>query len=740
MNPFFQRKIILKGTVEGVGMRPALFRLARLFGLHGHVVNRANRVELLLQGRREDVERGFRRITAFLPPGARLETPLEIKDSFIARTTGEFRILTDDSEAGINLLTPPDLTMCPKCRAEINDPGDRRYRYPFNSCGECGPRASVIRALPYERMNTAWKDFPLCDDCRREYENPGDRRFHIEGISCPKCGPCLNPSLETALAVLEAGGITAIKGVGGFQLLADPRNDSAVRKLRKFKNRPEKPLALMARSLETVRKYCAVTPVQEELLASPAAPIVLLEWTAEALPLLNPDNPREIGVMLPASPLHELIMNDFSGDLLIATSGNRHSEPPALTNEEAAGRLAGVDCILTHDRDIYYRHDDSLAVENYRRPQYWRRGRGLRWSTCDYHPQLKRNVLALGAALKNTFAMGGRDFLFMSPHHGDLEDADAAAGWEKALTQMLEQASVRPDAVAVDLHPDYYSTRYGEKLADKLGVPLVRVPHHYAHALAGLLESRCENALALVFDGNGLGPDGTLWGAELLSVSRTEGGKRLAAWDAVPLPGGELAIREPWRQLEARLHLAGMPADPMIVQQCEKNLNAPPSHAAGRLFDAFAAMQGIAPRRISYEGQGAIRLEAQARREKKWDGVIYPWRSSERSGVLYLDWSPLFCGETISASPALSFHRSVAAAAAEMVEYGLEIRDCDTVILTGGVFQNRLLTGLTAAALEARGLKVFIPGLIPPNDAGISIGQSYWAGLNFYISGVDYLF
>jgi hydrogenase maturation protein HypF len=738
MVPVFQRSIILRGIVEGVGMRPALFRLARRFGLHGYAVNRANRVELVLQGRQEDVEQCFARLETALPPGARLEAPPEFQDEWIGQTDGAFRIRSAGQEAGINLLTPPDLAMCPRCRAEMNDPADRRYRYAFNSCGECGPRASVSRILPYERRNTAWHDFPLCADCRREYEDPADRRFHIEGISCPNCGPRLTPSLESALGVLANGGIVALKGVGGYQLLADPRNPAAVRKLREFKQRPEKPLALMARSLDSLRKYCAVTPLQEELLASAAAPIVLLNWTAEPLELLNPDNPREIGVMLPSSPLHELLLNGFSGELLIATSGNRHSEPPALDGQEAAERLAGIDCILSHDRAIYWRHDDSLAVENLGRPQYWRTGRGCRWSVPGFELP-DRRVLALGGALKNTFAMSGNGSLFMSPHHGDLEDLDTASGWEKALEQTLALVREPLDAIAVDLHPDYYSTRYGEKLAARLGAPLVRVPHHYAHALAALFESRKEKALALVFDGNGLGPDGALWGAELLSVSRGEGGRRLATWEAAPLPGGELAIREPWRQLAGRLHAAGLPTDPMIARQCEKRLNTPFSHAAGRLFDAFAARLGIAPRRISYEGQSAIRLETAARRENPRDAVIHPWHAREQDGIWYIDWAPMFRDETRTSAPAFSFHRTVAAAALEMVKHGLKHGSYDTVLLTGGVFQNRLLTELTAELLGQYGLETFIPERIPPNDAGISAGQSCWSGLNFKISGVHYL-
>ncbi len=721
-----ERRITLRGVVEGVGMRPALYRLARKHHLGGSVVNRAREVELRLRGDRKSIERCWRELPAALPPGARLEAPPEFHDEAYEGEPGEFRILAGEGEATpVNLLTPPDLAMCPRCRAEVFTPGNRRYRYPFNSCGDCGPRASVVETLPYERERTAWRDFPLCPECRREYENPDDRRFHIEGISCPVCGPRLEGlSLEEAGALLQRGEILALKGVGGYQLLADPFQPEAVTALRSLKNRPDKPLALMTRSLETLKQYGTLSPLEEEMLASPGAPIVIVHWRQEPPEGIAPDHPREIGIMLPSSPLHELLLDAFGGDFLIATSGNRRSEPPALDN--AAGANLGAAGVIAHNRLILHRFDDAVAMMNADRPQLLRRGRGTLPLTFTEPPRFQRGVAALGAALKNTFVLAGPDSFFLSPHYGELEEAAAALLWERELERALKRSPEPVEAVAVDLHPDYYSTRFGEALAERLGVPLIRVPHHYAHALAGLLESGFERAHALVFDGNGFGPDGLLWGAELLTVGLNGEHRRRATWEPVPLPGGELAIREPHRQLAGRRFAAGLPVDDLTRFQCEKGVNAPRSHAAGRLFDAFAALIGVAPERISYEGQAAIRLEAAARGET-WNGRILPFATREGGGVLRIDWSPLF-RDPLPESPALSFHHTVAAAALAMAEFAGERLP---VILTGGVFQNRLLTELVAAGLSRQGFTPWVPSQLPPNDAGIAAGQAVWAGLNF---------
>ncbi len=736
---YLQRTIILRGVVEGVGMRPALFRLAHAFGLHGSAVNSAASLELVLEGDPGAVEACCAALEISFPPGSRVEHPLQIRDRWIESTRGAFIIADSPANArGVNLLTPADRAMCPMCREETFNPADRRFLYAFNSCGECGPRASVIDALPYERRNTAWRDFPLCPDCRREYEDPADRRFHIEGISCPRCGPRLDGNLAEAAEMLKKGGLLALKGVGGFHLLADPRSPEAVKRLRVFKHRPRKPLALMARSLEILRRNAVFDMEEEKLLASPEAPVVLLHFPEEPWPAVNPDRPWEIGVMLPSSPLHEILFHHFDGDFLIATSGNRASEPPALDGKEARRNLEGVDFVVDHNREILWRHDDSLAVVHAGTPQFWRRGRGAPWRIDFRKLPFDRRVLALGGALKNTFAFTGGGALLLSPHHGELEDAATELAWEHAVQKTLEQLTEAPEVLAFDLHPDYASAIFGRKLANKLGIPAIAVPHHYAHALAGWLEDGAEEEiLALVFDGNGLGPDGLLWGAELLFVG-PESGRRLATFAAAPLPGGERAIREPYRQLAGRRFAAGLGTDPEIDFQCRNNVNAPQSHAAGRLFDAFSAHIGIAPARVSYEGQAAILLESRALREGAWSGKILPWREDIRSSCLYMDWTPLFLDTELSATPALDFHRTLACAAKRMADYGRARTGGRRVLLTGGVFQNRLLTRLVLEELRRSDFEVILPSLIPPNDAGLAAGQCVWSGLHFRISGVNY--
>ena len=752
-------------------MRPALYRFSVEHGLKGYVCNHSGFVKLLWQGDAPRIEQAFAELVGAFPGGSRVEFPPAFTDSEADCIYSDFSIVKEEgtSPARVNRLTPPDRAPCAECLAEIRSSAGRRSAYAFNGCAECGPRATVIERLPYDREHTAWRDFPLCPDCLKEYENPADRRFHVEGISCPKCGPRLklldssgcelsvSDPLAESVAVLERGGILALKGVGGFQLLADPRSADAVRRLRKLKHRREKPLALMGRSADAVRSFFHADELQMEALEAPAAPIVLLRWRNGGRyhpDLLSPDNPAEAGVMLPASPLHELLMQRFSGEFLVATSGNGGGEPPALDQESAVAALHGaVDGFLTHDRRICWRHDDSLGAVNGGRFQLWRRARGYEWSL----PwRIPRRVVALGGLWKNTFAVADRDMFLLSPHHGGLEDAANADAWEQALMRILALSGGKADAVAVDLHPDYFSSIAGERLARREGLELCRVPHHYAHALAGLLEYGGNEALALVFDGTGLGPDGRLWGAELLDVSLDHGGRRLATWEAAPLPGGELAVREPWRQFAGRCFAAGMTRErvkgilpeyadklELLEYQCKANLNTPCSPSAGRLFDAVSALLGVAPERISYEGQAAVRLEAAAQNGKQTGNGFVPYDGKEKDGVFMIDWTPLFgdCS-MMRRLTARGFHEAVADAAVSMVEFALSKRRGDagapSVILTGGVFQNRLLTELVTERLASRHIEVFLPREVPPNDGGISVGQALWSGLHFHISGVNY--
>ncbi len=758
-----QQKVLLRGIVEGVGMRPALFRLARKLRLAGWVRNRSREVEVLWQGGAADLARARRELVGALPPGSRIDI-LEFgpPEAVTAREyCGEFSIREEAGAAGsVNLLTPPDRALCAACRTELYECNDRHFHHAFNGCAACGPRATVIDSLPYERQATAWRDFPLCPACRYEYENPADRRFHIEGISCPECGPVLEllapdgapvasaeAALEAAASALRAGKILALKGVGGFQLLADPRCREALTALRKRKHRPDKPLALMAADPETVSRYFTLSPALREALEDPAAPIVLAPWRAGGdfhPELLAPDRPEEAGVMLPASPLHELLMRSFGGPLLVATSGNAAGAPPALTTEAALRELAGIaDLFLTHNRAIRWRHDDSLAVENGGVSQLWRRARGCGWALEHVSGgDVRRPVLALGGAQKNTFAAAGRGWLLLSPHHGELEAEAAAAEWEEALRRTVSQLAETPECIAVDAHPDYYSSLFGRKLAQEWALPLVAVPHHAAHALAGLYESGFPEALALVFDGSGWGMDGTLWGAELFRIGRESGIRRLASFAPVPLPGGAAAIRDCRRQWLGRLWAAGVPefeaarqctlpvpVVETLYRQCAAGVNAPLSSAAGRLFDAFAARLGLAPERVSYEGQAAIRLEAAAWREPAGSVRPFPWEKRIENGLLRIDWTPLWHEPlTRHVSPARDFHGAVTDAALAMLEHAGEALP---VLLTGGVMQNRLLTALLAEELRKRGRCCWLPRRIPPNDGGIAVGQIFWDGWNF---------
>lgn len=767
------------GVVQGVGFRPTVYRLALLAGLGGSVQNRTGVVRIVLEGPTDRVDAFLRDLPARLPPRARIDGCRTLSTDAIPPAPGvpPFSIRESEFDLPARPSVPVDLAMCPACREEIFDPSDRRHGYAFTTCCDCGPRYTVIESCPYDRLRTTMRAFPLCDDCRREYADPSGRRFHAESIACPACGPRLwiagadgHPldaaPLPRARAALAEGAIVAVRGLGGFLLAVNALSPDAVRRLRDRKRRPHKPFAVMAPDLETARRYCEVPEAAAALLESPLAPIMILQPRGDSpapVGLLSPDA-ATLGLMLPTSPLHLLLARPLPGDpvppfdLLVMTSGNRSGAPICLNNEEALDALSGVaDFFLLHDRAIELRADDSLVALRGGRPQVWRRARGYAPDALRLRRSLRRAVLAMGAELKNAIAVAAGDEVFLSPHIGDLEAPEAVEHLRKVADRLPEFLRIRPDVVAVDLHPDMHSTRLGHEIARRLGVPVVRVQHHHAHAAACLAEHGVDEALALVFDGTGLGVDGSIWGAEVLHLAGDAAYRRIGSFVPAPLPGGDASVLDPRRQLVARWASMGLPADraacerlsvaepaaALWTRQAESGLNSPASHAAGRVFDAFAAALGIAPTRVSYEGQTAIRLEGVAARACA-AGTPIPqlpgdvpagFASRTEGGMLWIDWAPLFRGlraqaprESDVAGLALAFHEAVARAALCMAEHGRNVTACGVVALTGGVFMNKILHERASALLETAGFRVLTHAAIPPNDGGIAFGQAIVAG------------
>jgi len=779
----------IKGVVQGVGFRPALFRLAREASLSGWVQNRSGTVRLSLEGAESQIDEFLQTLPGRLPAVARIDSITQVEkqaaaDAAAARSHS-FAILESEGDGSVTPLIPADLAMCADCRAEIEDQNSRRYGYAFTTCTNCGPRYTVVDGMPYDRERTSMARFPLCPACRREYEDPGDRRFHAETIACPACGPVLtfsdirgrdvagNP-LKNARRELARGSIVAVRGIGGFLLTVDAFDRDALTRLRERKTRPHKPFACMAGDLETVRRICELPPAAEELLTSVQSPIVILDIREKPdlpqrlpLDLISPDT-RTLGVMLPTSPLHHQLFAPLVGDslpafqLLIMTSGNRGGEPICLTDTEARERLSGIaDFLLSHDREINLRNDDSLAVLQNGRVQLWRRARGYAPEAITLGRELSRCVLALGAEMKNAVALGFEQRVVLSPHVGDLETPEALDSLETVTKRLPEFLQRSPEVIAVDLHPDMHSTRLGEKLADSLDLPLMRIQHHHAHAAACLAENGFDEGLALVFDGTGLGTDGNIWGAELLEV-RGDGFARLATFAPAPMPGGDAAVRRPARQLVARFQQAGLPLSGrwreglgITLEEAEawekqsaRELNAPRSHAAGRLFDAVAAGLSIAPKETTYDGQPAIRLEAAARRALKRCGGVgaapgraaglpeaLPFILREEEGLLVVDWAPAFrllyhpeASRGREEETALALHLGVAKAAVKMVEYGLSRSAFRRVGLSGGVFMNKILHQLLTADLKALNLELAVHSQTPPNDGCIALGQTVVAG------------
>lgn len=744
-------RVAVRGAVQGVGFRPFVHRLAGELGLAGWVANDAGGAVLEVEGGAESVRRFLTRLPAELPAHAVL-TGLEPVFLAPAGLTG-FSIRASLGGAKTALIQP-DIAACPECLREMRDPEDRRYRYPFVNCTHCGPRYSIVEALPYDRANTTMRDFPLCADCRAEYDDPRDRRFHAQPIACPACGPRLelwdatgrvlcrrDAALTAAARALADGKVVAVKGVGGFQLWADAFDEDAVNALRIRKGRRQKPFALMVADLAAARRVAEFDAMEERLLASSEAPIVLLRRRADArvASSVAPGSPR-LGVMLANAPLHHLLLAGFPHPV-VATSANLSEEPIVTDERRVVETLGGLaDLYLVHDRPIARPVDDSVATVVEGRELLLRRARGYAPLPVPAAAELPA-VLAVGGHMKNTVALALGRGVFLSQHIGDLSTTAAYDAFLRTIDSLERLYDFRPEAVVCDLHPDYASTRY----ARGLGVPLVAVQHHHAHALSCLADNGVgPPALGVTWDGSGWGGDGTVWGGEFLRVA-PGGSTRFAHLRSFALPGGEAAAHEPRRSaLGVLFELAGAEAlgwtdlppvaaftpneRRVLARALERRLSAPRTTSAGRLFDAAAALAGLR-QTTTFEGQAAMELENAA------DGCAatgYPFPLVDADGGLIVDWGPavraLIADLRASAAVTLvsaRFHQGLVDAIVAVAERAGEPR----VALSGGCFQNRVLLSGAVRALRAAGFEALWHQRVPTNDGGLALGQAAAAAL-----------
>ncbi len=760
-------KIIVHGAVQGVGFRPFVFRLAHALGLHGWVLNGAQGVFIEAEGERRALESFLLRLEKEKPPQAVIQS---LEYSFLDPLGYEaFEIRLSAASGPKTALILPDIATCAACVREIFDPQNRRYLYPFTNCTNCGPRFTIITALPYDRPNTSMQKFAMCPACQHEYHDPEDRRFHAQPNACPACGPQLEMwdaegntlaqqqrALLLAAEFIRDGGILALKGIGGYQLLVDARNPTAIARLRERKRREEKPFALMYPSLQAIASDCRVSVLEERLLLSPQSPIVLLERhsTPSSLSLaamVAPGNPY-LGVMLPYSPLHHLLMHALQFPI-VATSGNLSDEPICIHEAEALERLGGIaEAFLVHDRPIVRHVDDSIVRVLLGRELVLRRGRG--YAPLPVHlSKPVPNILAVGAHLKNTIALSVGSQVFLSQHIGDLETQEAYSAFQKVIEDFQQLYEVAPAHLACDLHPEYLSTKYARALT----APVQPIQHHYAHVAACMAENELSPpVLGVSWDGTGFGTDGTIWGGEFLLVDE-EGYRRAAYFHPFKLPGGEAAIKQPRRAALGALHEAfgeeifaqhdlevfqHFAAKELAVlrHMLEKDLNAPRTSSVGRLFDAVAALLGLR-QRTNYEGQAAMALEFacgevrtathysfQIRKAEERQEKIQSANSSSliHGDCFVIDWRPILV-EVVhdirealaNAIIAVKFHNTLAEV---IVDCARKLGE-QKIVLTGGCFQNKILLELAVPRLRREGFRPYWHQRVPPNDGGIALGQ-----------------
>ena len=729
--------IHIHGIVQGVGFRPFIHKQVRAYRLAGTIKNTSSGVELELEGERAELERFIDDLPRKAPKLAVIER-VETEFSAELKHFRDFEILQSKTEAQRNTLISPDIGICDDCLRELRDPADRRYRYPFINCTNCGPRFTIIKDVPYDRAKTSMSAFPMCPDCDREYHDIENRRYHAQPDCCPDCGPHVfyldaerNPvpgdAIELARAALKAGKIVAIKGLGGIHLACRCDEPGIAQTLRRRKQRDEKPFAVMCRDVDCVRKICAVSAEEEALLTSFRRPIVLLQKRGRgALEHLSENN--YVGVMLPYTPLHVLLFGDDI-DMLVMTSANLSDTPIVYRNDEAAERLRGIaDGFLLHDREIQTRCDDSLCYCLDGEAYFARRSRGYVPFPVSVHEDAGM-CLACGAEQKASFCLSKGNYVFPSQHIGDLKNIETLENYERQIRHFEKLFDIRPAAIACDLHPDYLSTAYAAERSAEEGIPLIRVQHHHAHMAACMADNALSGeVIGLVWDGTGYGTDGTTWGGECL-VGGYDGFSRVGSIRPIPLVGGDLVTKEPLRVAWALRRDAGLPTEEengaLYETMLQSGLNCPLSSGMGRLFDGVSAMIGVKTR-CSYEGQGAILLEAAATDD---DG-LYPIAWEEENSLLRFDWRESI--RAVRSDLDRGTDRGVIAARFMNALVDMGVRQCirareqsglERVVLSGGSFQNMYMMHRLPEALRRAGFTVYHHRRVSTNDEGISLGQ-----------------
>ncbi|BAZ26169.1 hydrogenase maturation protein HypF [Kalymmatonema gypsitolerans NIES-4073] len=823
-------EIRVRGTVQGVGFRPTVYRLAKAYGLQGEVCNDGQGVLIRASGREESIEEFVQKLQKECPPLARIDEVT--RKRYEGKSIFHDFVISQSVSSVVTTEIPPDAATCGKCKAEIFDPFSRWYRYPFTNCTHCGPRLSIIRAMPYDRRNTSMAAFGMCAECRQEYNDVANRRFHAQPVACQVCGPkawlersdskpitphmfSMLDDVDAVCTLLQKGEIVAIKGLGGFHLACDATQENAVQKLRQRKERHQKPFALMAKDMEVIEEYCTPNPKERELLESPAAPIVLIQakggdddergsgrigrqevifslsnnlqnedpipptaplpacgeglgvgFRKHGKPSIAPSvapGQNTLGFMLPNTPLHHLILRRMNRPIVL-TSGNLSDEPQCIDNVEAREKLGKIaDYFLLHNRDIVNRVDDSVVRVVEDKVLTIRRARGYAPASINLPPGFESvpQILAMGSQLKNTFCLLRDGKAILSQHQGDLENAVTFQSYQDTLNLYLNIFEHQPEAIAVDLHPEYLSTKFGKELAvsNQYGhgtaVPLLHIQHHHAHIAACMAENGLQinspPVLGIALDGLGYGEDGTLWGGEFLLADYRQF-KRLATFKPVAMIGGKQAMKEPWRNTYAQLisaftwdelkqkygnleiveFLEQKPLK-LLNQLIEKEINSPLSSSVGRLFDAVAAAIGICREECSYEGQAAIEMEALADTTilDNKENLNYYFNFVVSDSIYHIDsrsmWQALLNDlqqHTPQAMIAAKFHTSLAHAIVEMVDNLRQKNDIYHVVLTGGVFQNCILLEQVSKRLQALEINVLTHSLVPANDGGLSLGQA----------------